>query len=64
MARKKPEDIVSLVEGHYNATEPLRQPMHSTDWKSTTQAKDTRVIPRMSPLPLRIKSWDGSAELR
>ena len=27
MARKKPEDIVSLVEGHYNATEPLRQRM-------------------------------------
>jgi rRNA processing protein Gar1 len=27
MARRKPEDIVSLVEGHYNATEPLRQRM-------------------------------------
>ena len=25
--RRKPEDIVSLVEGHYNATEALRQRM-------------------------------------
>jgi hypothetical protein len=27
MARRKPEDIVALVEGHYDATEPLRQRM-------------------------------------
>ena len=27
MARRKPEDIIALVEGHYDATEPLRQRM-------------------------------------
>ena len=27
MARRKPEDIVDLVDGHYDATEPLRQRM-------------------------------------
>ena len=27
MARRKPEDIVALVEAHYDATEPLRQRM-------------------------------------
>ena len=27
MARRKPEDIIDLVEGHYDATEPLRQRM-------------------------------------
>ena len=27
MARRKPEDIISLVEGHYEATEPLRDRM-------------------------------------
>ena len=27
MARRKPEDIVDLVEAHYDATEPLRQRM-------------------------------------
>ena len=27
MAKRKPEDIVSLVESHYDATEPLRQRM-------------------------------------
>ena len=27
MARRRPEDIVALVDGHYDATEPLRQRM-------------------------------------
>ena len=27
MARRKPEDIIALVDGHYDATEPLRQRM-------------------------------------
>ena len=27
MARRKPEDIIELVEAHYDATEPLRQRM-------------------------------------
>ena len=27
MARRKPEDIVALVDAHYDATEPLRQRM-------------------------------------
>ena len=27
MARRKPEDIISLVDSHYNSTEPLRQRM-------------------------------------
>lgn len=27
MARRKPEDIVALVNAHYDATEPLRQRM-------------------------------------
>ena len=27
MARRKPEDIVALVEAHYDATAPLRQRM-------------------------------------
>ena len=29
MAKRKPEDIVSLVESHYDATEPLRQRMQA-----------------------------------
>ena len=27
MAKRKPEEIVDLVESHYDATEPLRQRM-------------------------------------
>ena len=38
MAKRKPEDIVALVEGHYNATEPLRQRM-----------EDDHAIYRLAP---------------
>ena len=38
MAKRKPEDIIALVEGHYNATEPLRQRM-----------EDDHAIYRLAP---------------
>ena len=38
MARKKPEDIIDLVEGHYEATEPLR-----------TRMEDDHAIYRLEP---------------
>ena len=38
MARRKPEDIIALVEGHYEATEPLR-----------TRMEDDHAIYRLEP---------------
>ena len=38
MARRKPEDIIALVDAHYNATEPLRQRM-----------EDDHAIYRLTP---------------
>ena len=38
MARRKPEDIIALVDAHYNATEPLRQRM-----------EDDHAIYRLAP---------------